>query len=76
VKEVGIILGSARPERIQFTAREMVRVGEYLVAETLDGPVLYMVDKFENVSVLSLKDWTTSPPRRRGGPARSTRGTG
>ena len=52
MREVGIILGSARPERVHFTAEETVRVGEYLVAETLDGPVLYMVDKFENVSVL------------------------
>jgi DNA helicase HerA-like ATPase len=67
VREVGIILGSARPERVQFTARETVRVGEYLVAETLDGPVLYMVDKFENVSVLLSQelDYVTAEEVRR-----------
>jgi len=67
VREVGIILGSARPERIQFTAKETVRVGEYLVAETLDGPVLYMVDKFENVSVLLSQelDYVTAEEARR-----------
>jgi DNA helicase HerA-like ATPase len=67
VREVGIILGSARPERVQFTAREAVRVGEYLVAETLDGPVLYMVDKFENVSVLLSQelDYVTAEEARR-----------
>jgi DNA helicase HerA-like ATPase len=67
VREVGIILGSARPERVQFTARETVRVGEYLVAETLDGPVLYMVDKFENVSVLLSQglDYVTAEEARR-----------
>jgi DNA helicase HerA-like ATPase len=67
VREVGIILGSARPERVQFTAKETVRVGEYLVAETLDGPVLYMVDKFENVSVLLSQelDYVTAEEARR-----------
>jgi DNA helicase HerA-like ATPase len=67
VREVGIILGSARPERVQFTAGETVRVGEYLVAETLDGPVLYMVDKFENVSVLLSQelDYVTAEEARR-----------
>ncbi len=67
MREVGIILGSARPERVQFTARETVRVGEYLVAETLDGPVLYMVDKFENVSVLLSQglDYVTAEEARR-----------
>ena len=52
MREVGIIWGAARPERIQFTAKERVRVGEYLVAETEDGPVLYMVDGFQSVSTL------------------------
>jgi DNA helicase HerA-like ATPase len=67
VREVGIILGSARPERVQFTAKETVRIGEYLVAETLDGPVLYMVDKFENVSVLLSQglDYVTAEEARR-----------
>jgi len=67
VREVGIILGSARPERVQFTAKEAVRVGEYLVADTLDGPVLYMVDKFENVSVLLSQelDYVTAEEARR-----------
>ena len=67
MREVGIILGSAKPERIQFTAKETVRVGEYLVAETLDGPVLYMVDKFENVSVLLSQelDYVTAEEARR-----------
>ncbi len=65
--DVGIILGSARPERIQFTAKETVRVGEYLVAETSDGPVLYMVDKFETVSALLSKelDYATAVEARR-----------
>jgi DNA helicase HerA-like ATPase len=67
VREVGIILGSARPERVQFTARETVRVGEYLVAETEDGSVLYMVDGFKSVSTLLLKamDYITAEEARR-----------
>ena len=67
MRGVGIIWGAARPERIQFTAKETVRVGEYLVAETLDGPVLYMVDGFQSVSTLLLKamDYITAEEARR-----------
>jgi DNA helicase HerA-like ATPase len=65
--EVGIIWGAARPERILFTAKETVRVGEYVVAETEDGPVLYMVDGFKSVSSLLLKamDYITAEEARR-----------
>jgi DNA helicase HerA-like ATPase len=65
--EVGIIWGAARPERIRFTAKETVRVGEYIVAETEDGPVLYMVDGFKSVSTLLLKamDYITAEEARR-----------
>jgi DNA helicase HerA-like ATPase len=67
LREVGIIWGEARPERIQFTAKETVRVGEYVVAETEDGPVLYMVDGFQSVSsLLSEKmDYITAEEARR-----------
>lgn len=67
MREVGIILGFVRPERIEFTARETVRVGEYLVANTEDGPVLYMVDDFQSVSTLLLKemDYVTAEEARR-----------
>ena len=67
MREVGIIWGAARPERIQFTAKESVRVGEYLVAETEDGPVLYMVDGFQSVSTLLLKamDYITAEEAKR-----------
>jgi DNA helicase HerA-like ATPase len=67
LREVGIIWGAARPERIRFTAKETVRVGEYVVAETEDGPVLYMVDGFKSVSTLLLKamDYITAEEARR-----------
>jgi DNA helicase HerA-like ATPase len=67
LREVGIIWGAARPERILFTAKETVRVGEYLVGETEDGPVLYMVDGFQSVSTLLLKamDYITAEEARR-----------
>jgi DNA helicase HerA-like ATPase len=67
LREVGIIWGAARPERILFTAKETVRVGEYVVAETEDGPVLYMVDGFKSVSTLLLKamDYITAEEARR-----------
>jgi DNA helicase HerA-like ATPase len=67
LREVGIIWGAARPERILFTAKETVRVGEYVVAETEDGPVLYMVDGFQSVSALLLKamDYITAEEARR-----------
>jgi DNA helicase HerA-like ATPase len=67
LREVGIIWGEAKPERIRFTAKETVRVGEYVVAETEDGPVLYMVDGFQSVSsLLSEKmDYITAEEARR-----------
>ena len=67
MREVGIIWGAARPERILFTAKETVRVGEYVVAETEDGSVLYMVDGFQSVSTLLLKamDYITAEEARR-----------
>jgi len=67
LREVGIIWGAARPERIRFTAKETVRVGEYVVAETEDGLVLYMVDGFKSVSTLLLKamDYITAEEARR-----------
>jgi DNA helicase HerA-like ATPase len=67
LREVGIIWGDARPERIQFTAKERVRVGEYLVAETEDGPVLYMVDSFQSASTLLSEkmDYITAEEARR-----------
>jgi len=67
LREVGIIWGAARPERILFTAKETVRVGEYVVAETEDGSVLYMVDGFQSVSTLLLKamDYITAEEARR-----------
>ena len=67
MREIGIIWGTARPERIKFTAKETVRVGEYLVAETEDGSVLYMVDGFQSVSTLLLKamDYITAEEAKR-----------
>jgi DNA helicase HerA-like ATPase len=67
VREVGIIWGVARPERILFTAKETVRVGEYLVANTEDGHVLYMVDGFQSVSTLLSKemDYVTAEEAKR-----------
>ncbi len=66
-EEVGIVFGPASPEKISFTARETVRVGEFLVAETADGPVLYMVVSFSNVSSIlkAAMDYRTAEEARR-----------
>jgi len=50
--EVGIVIGEARPERIEFVAKNPIRVGDYVVVDTDDGPVVYMVEAFRNVSEL------------------------
>lgn len=50
--EVGIVVKEARPEKITFVARAPIRVGDYVVADTDDGPVIYMVEFFKNISEL------------------------
>lgn len=42
--EVGIVVGEATPERIRFFTKDAVRVGEFVVADTEDGQVLYLVE--------------------------------
>lgn len=65
--EVGIVIQEARPERISFVARNPIRVGDYIVVETDDGPVLYMIESFKNVSeLLSAEvDYQTASEARR-----------
>ncbi len=65
--EIGIVVGEARPERIKFVAKHPVRVGEYVVVDTDDGPVIYMVEAFKNISELLSKenDYKTADEARR-----------
>jgi len=67
MSEVGIVIGEARPERITFTSKNPVRVGEYVTVDTDDGRVLYMVEYFKNVSALlsESKDYLTADEARR-----------
>jgi len=67
VSEIGIVIGEARPERIRFVAKDPVRVGEYVVVDTEDGPVIYMVEAFKNVSELlsGENDYQTADEARR-----------
>ncbi len=67
MSEVGIVIGEARPERITFTSKNPVRVGEYVTVDTDDGRVLYMVEYFKNVSALlsESKDYQTADEARR-----------
>jgi len=65
--EIGIVIGEARPERIQFVAKTAVRVGDYVTVDTDDGPVVYMVEGFRNISELlhGETDYQTADEARR-----------
>lgn len=65
--EVGIVIGEARPERIEFVAKNPVRVGDYVIVDTDDGPVVYMVEGFRNISELLYgeTDYHTADEARR-----------
>ena len=67
MSEAGIVIGEARPERITFTSKNPVRVGDYVTVDTDDGRVLYMVEYFKNVSALlsESKDYQTADEARR-----------
>ncbi|GBC71240.1 hypothetical protein HRbin02_01020 [Candidatus Calditenuaceae archaeon HR02] len=65
--EVGIVIGEARPDRIEFVAKYPVRVGDYVVVDTEDGPIVYMVEGFRNISELlqNETDYQTADEVRR-----------
>jgi len=65
--EIGIVIGESRPERIHFVANRPIRVGDYVIVETADGPVLYMVEGFKNLSELlgGVMDYQTADEARR-----------
>ena len=66
--EIGIVIGESRPERIHFVANRPIRVGDYVMVETTDGPVLYMVEGFRNWSELLRSenmDYQTADEARR-----------
>jgi DNA helicase HerA-like ATPase len=67
LSEVGIVIGEARPEKVAFTSKTSVRVGDYVTVDTEDGPVLYMVEYFKNVSELlsGESDYQTADEARR-----------
>ena len=67
MSEVGIVIGEARPERINFTSKNPVRVGDYVTVDTDDGQVLYMTEYFKNISELlyKLNDYQTADEARR-----------
>ena len=67
MSEIGIVIGESRPERIYFVANRPIRVGDYVMVETTDGPVLYMVEGFKNLSELLSKvtDYQTADEARR-----------
>ena len=60
--EIGIVVGEARPERIQFLAKDVVRVGEFVRADTVDGKVLYLVEssKLESKLLSKVGDYITA----------------
>ncbi|MEM2909985.1 MAG: ATP-binding protein [Nitrososphaerota archaeon] len=60
--EIGIVVGEARPERIKFFTKEAVRVGEFVVTDTVDGRVLYLVEssKLESKLLSSVGDYITA----------------
>jgi DNA helicase HerA-like ATPase len=60
--ETGIVVGEARPERIQFLAKDVVRVGEFVRADTVDGRVLYLVEssKLESKLLSKVGDYITA----------------
>lgn len=60
--EVGIIVGEARPERIQFFVKDVVRVGEFVTVDTVDGKVLYLVEssKLESKLLSRVHDYITA----------------
>ncbi|MCS7136544.1 MAG: ATP-binding protein [Nitrososphaerota archaeon] len=60
--EVGIVVGEARPERIQFSAKDIVRVGEFVTVDTVDGRVLYLVEfsKLESKLLSKVHDYITT----------------
>ncbi|MEM2234049.1 MAG: ATP-binding protein [Nitrososphaerota archaeon] len=67
MREVGIVSGPSVPERITFTAREPVRVGEFVTVDASDGPVLYMVEGFsvESKLIKDKMDYITAEEARR-----------
>jgi hypothetical protein len=67
LSEVGIVIGEARPEKVAFTSKTSVRVGDYVTVDTEDGHVLYMVEYFKNVSELlsGESDYQTADEARR-----------
>jgi DNA helicase HerA-like ATPase len=67
LSEVGIVIGEARPEKVAFTSKTPVRVGDYVTIDMEDGPVLYMVEYFKNVSELlsGENDYQTADEARR-----------
>jgi len=64
--EIGIVVGEARPERIQFLAKDVVRVGEFVRADTVDGKVLYLVEssKLESKLLSKVGDYITAVEAR------------
>lgn len=65
--EIGIVIGEARPDRIEFVAKHPVRVGDYVVVDTEDGLVVYMIEGFRNISELLYgeTDYQTADEARR-----------
>lgn len=60
--EIGIVVGEARPERIQFFAKDVIRVGEFVTVDTVDGQVLYLVEssKLESKLLSRVHDYITA----------------
>jgi DNA helicase HerA-like ATPase len=67
LSEVGIVIGEARPERVEFTSKIPVRVGDYVTVDTDDGQILYMTEYFKNISELlsGPNDYQTADEARR-----------
>ncbi|MEM1891396.1 MAG: hypothetical protein QW105_00665, partial [Nitrososphaerota archaeon] len=60
--EIGIVVGEARPEWIQFFAKDVVRVGEFVTVDTVDGQALYLVEysKLESKLLSRVHDYITA----------------
>ncbi|MEM0457018.1 MAG: ATP-binding protein [Nitrososphaerota archaeon] len=60
--EIGIVIGEARPEWIQFFAKDVVRVGEFVTVDTVDGQALYLVEssKLESKLLSRVHDYITA----------------
>ncbi len=68
MSEVGIVVGEARPERIQFLAKDVVRVGEFVTVDTIDGRVLYLVESsiLESKLLSKVEDYITAMEAKEG----------